>query len=72
MVSIMVNKKEYKPSLHDIMEKYYKMFRDKNQGNKEEEFFNTPDIKITLGPGVITNKLYLSCTQNNESYDSMS
>jgi len=25
------------------MDKYYEMFRDKNQGNKEE-FFNPPDI----------------------------
>ena len=42
MVSIMVNKEAYKPPLHDIMEKFYEMFRGKNQGNKEE-FFNTPD-----------------------------
>jgi hypothetical protein len=28
MVSIMVNKHTYKPSLHDIIEKYYEMFRD--------------------------------------------
>ena len=40
MVSIMVNMHSYKPSLHDIMEKYYEMFRGKNQGN---DFFNSPD-----------------------------
>jgi hypothetical protein len=31
----MVNKYAYKPSLHDIMEKYYEMFRGKNQANKK-------------------------------------
>ncbi len=36
MVSIMVNRKAYKPSLNDIMEKYYNMFRGKNQANKKE------------------------------------
>jgi hypothetical protein len=38
----MVNKHTYKPSLHDIMEKYYEMFRGKNQANKKD-FFNCPD-----------------------------
>ncbi len=42
MVSILFNKQTYKLSLHDIMENYNKMFRDKNQGNKGE-FFNTLD-----------------------------
>ncbi len=42
MVSIMVNKHEYKPSLVDIMDKYYKMFRNKNQANKKD-LFNSPD-----------------------------
>ena len=41
-VTIMVNKLEYKPSLKDIMDKYYEMFRGKNQGNKND-FFNSPD-----------------------------
>ena len=36
MVSILVNRKAYKPSLHDIMEKYYKMFRGKNQQTKKK------------------------------------
>ena len=36
MVSILVNRKTYKHSLHEIMEKYYKMFRGKNQANKKE------------------------------------
>jgi hypothetical protein len=27
MVSIMVNKHSFKPSLHDIIEKFYEMFR---------------------------------------------
>ncbi len=31
MVSIMVNKLAYKPSVKDIMDKYYEMFPDKNQ-----------------------------------------
>jgi hypothetical protein len=42
MVSIMVNKLPYKPSVKDIMDKYYEMFRDKNSANKED-FFNSPD-----------------------------
>ncbi len=42
MVSIMVNKLTYKPSVKDIMDKYYEMFRDKNSGNKKD-FFNSPD-----------------------------
>ena len=39
MVSIMVNKHVYKPSLKDIMDKYYEMFRGKNHTNKTY-FFN--------------------------------
>ncbi len=35
MVSIMINKHTYKPSVKDIMDKYYEMFRDKNRGNKQ-------------------------------------
>jgi hypothetical protein len=42
MVSIMVNKLEYKPSVKDIMDKYYEMFRVKNSVNKKD-FFNSPD-----------------------------
>ena len=42
MVSIMVNKLAYKPSVKDIMDKYYEMFRGKNSGNKKD-FFNSPD-----------------------------
>ncbi len=42
MVSIIVNKHAYKPSLHDIMGKYYKMFRGKHHANKKD-FFNSPD-----------------------------
>ena len=37
MVSITVvtgNKDTYKPSVQDIMDKYYEMFRGKNQGKK--------------------------------------
>ena len=30
MVSIMINKHAYKPSVNDIMDKYYEMFRGKN------------------------------------------
>jgi hypothetical protein len=42
MVSIMVNKHACKPSLHDIVDKYYEMFRGKNQGNKKD-LFKSPD-----------------------------
>ena len=42
MVSIMVNKITYKPSVKDIMDKYYEMFCDKNSSNKKD-FFNSPD-----------------------------
>ena len=42
MVSIMVNKLEYKPSVKDIMDKYYEMFRGKNSANKKD-LFNSPD-----------------------------
>ena len=42
MVSIMVNKIEYKPSVKDIMDKYYEMFRVKNSPNKKK-IFNSPD-----------------------------
>ena len=38
----MVNKHECKPSLHDIVDKYYEMFRGKNQGNKKD-LFKSPD-----------------------------
>ena len=42
MVSIMVNKLVYKPSVKDVMDKYYEMFRGKNSENKQD-FFNSPD-----------------------------
>ena len=42
MVSIMINKHTYKPSVKDIMYKYYEMFRGKNRGNKAD-FFNRPE-----------------------------
>ena len=42
MVSIMVNKLAYKPSVKDIMDKYYEMYRDKNSTNKQD-FFTSPD-----------------------------
>ncbi len=38
----MVNKLLYKPSVKDIMYKYYEMSRGKNSGNKKD-FFNSPD-----------------------------
>jgi hypothetical protein len=41
MVSIMVNKLAYKPSVKDIMDKYYEMFRGKSVNQKY--FFNSPD-----------------------------
>ena len=42
MVSIMINKHEYKSSVKDIMDEYYEMFRDKNRGNKTD-FYNSPE-----------------------------
>ena len=42
MVSIMVNKLAYKPSVKDFMDKYYEMFRGKDSANKKD-FFNSPD-----------------------------
>ena len=44
MVSIMVNKNTYKPSLKDIMDKYYEMFRGKNHANKTDFFNRTEDL----------------------------
>ena len=38
MVSIMINNLVYKPSVKDIMDKYYEMFRDKNSVNKRDFF----------------------------------
>ena len=38
MVSIMVNKLVYKPSVKDIKDKYYEMFRGKNSANKKDPF----------------------------------
>ncbi len=46
MVSIMVNKHTYKPSLKDIMDKYYEMFRGKNHTNKTD-FFNRTEESDT-------------------------
>ena len=43
MVSIMVNKLEYKPSVKDIMDKYYEMFRGKNSANKKDLFNSPPE-----------------------------
>ncbi len=42
MVSNIVNKYAYKPSLHDLMDKCYEMFRGKNHTNKKD-FFNSLD-----------------------------
>ena len=45
MVSIMVNKLAYKPSVKDIMEKYYEMFRGKNQSDEmKKDLLNSPNI----------------------------
>ena len=46
MDSIVVNKFAYKPSVKDITDKYYEMFRDtENQSEaKEKDFPNSPDI----------------------------
>jgi hypothetical protein len=39
----MVNKYAYKPSLKDIMDKYYEMFRGRNHTNKTVFFNRTED-----------------------------
>ena len=41
MLSTMVNKLAYKPSVKDSMHKYYEMFRGKNSAN-QKDFFNSP------------------------------
>jgi len=38
---VVVNKHAYKPPVHDIMEKYYEMFRGKNQANNKDLFNNS-------------------------------
>ncbi len=38
----MVNKLVYKPSVKDIMDKYYEMFHGKNQ-SESKDFFNSPE-----------------------------
>ena len=43
MVLIMVNKHVYKPSLQDVMDQYYEMFRGKNHPNKTDLFNRTED-----------------------------
>ncbi len=43
MVSIMVNKHAYNSSLKDIMDKYYEMFRGRNNTNKSDFFNRTED-----------------------------
>jgi hypothetical protein len=45
MVSIMINKNTYNPSVKDIMDKYYEMFRDKNRGNKSDLFNRPEDVQ---------------------------
>ena len=47
MVSIMVNKHTYKPSLQDVMDKYYEMFRGKNHPNKTADLFNRTEDSDT-------------------------
>ena len=54
MVSIMVNKLAYKPSVKDIMDKYYEMFRDKNSVNKKD-LFNSPDSPDHLDQALVTD-----------------
>jgi hypothetical protein len=43
VVSIMVNKHAYKPSLKDNMDKYYELFRGRNHKNKTDFFNRTED-----------------------------
>ena len=43
MVSIMVNNLDHKPSVKDIMDKYYEMFRGRNHTNKTDFFNRTED-----------------------------
>ena len=46
MVSIMVNKLVYKPSIKDTMDKFCWLCRGKNSANKKD-FFNSPDSPTT-------------------------
>ncbi len=55
----MVNKHTYKPSLKDIMDKYYEMFRGKNQTNKTD-LFNSPEDSDTDGWTRLTRRWVLS------------
>ena len=41
----MVNKQPYKPSVKDIMDKYYEMFRCKNQSNKTDFSHSPEDVE---------------------------
>ena len=46
MEIITVNKQAYKPSLEDVMDKYYEMFRGKNQG---KNFCTAPTTRTEMG-----------------------
>jgi hypothetical protein len=43
MVSIMDNIHVYNPSLKDVLDEYYEMFRGKNHANKTDLFNRTED-----------------------------
>ena len=47
MVSIMVNKHTYKPSLKDVMDKNYEMFRGKNH-SKKTDFSTIPRTRAQM------------------------
>ena len=51
MEIITVNKQAYKPSLEDIMDKYYEMFRGKNQGKKEDLLYSPDSPDHSDGDG---------------------
>jgi len=52
LVSIMVKKLVYKPSVKDIMDKYYEMFRGENSANKKD-VFNCPDNFLNITQSLI-------------------
>ena len=50
MASIMVNKHACKPSLYDIVDKYYEMFRGKNQSETKTKTSKPSRQSQALGP----------------------
>ena len=69
MVSIMVKKHAYKPSLKDIMDKYYEMFRGRNHANKTDFVNRTEDsdadVWTRLRSWVLSEEESVVCEREN-------